>query len=329
MSLGGVARNVAEASHRVISCHASQLSSLLVAPIGDDAFGRLLYEETAQLGMRVDGLVKTQKRTAVCNMVLDSHGGLVGGVADMDITAAMEGPNVAEPTSVIKSTRIIPAVAASLNVTTTKLAPISFCSPNSLELAQLFHSAEALDLTSHPAWWRVMDSLSLGSAFRSDLEQLARRKVCDADSSKGTLSFLIEEGVAQMAVKLLPFFQHLTVKCGEQGVVVVMRLSGTEAARSLWAGGRSDTSQRSIIAHGHSNDVVILQHFPPHPVDEVINVTGAGDSFVGALLANLLQYPDTFLNPERLRNTMFSAQNAAILSLQSPYAVSPLLSGVQ
>lgn len=83
MSLGGVARNVAEAAHRVINSNEPELSSLLLAAIGDDYFGRLLTTETNAIGMRVDGLVRSDKRTPVVNMILDSHGGLVGGVADV------------------------------------------------------------------------------------------------------------------------------------------------------------------------------------------------------------------------------------------------------
>lgn len=89
MSLGGVARNIAEAAHRAIVSQTSDVprSSLLISPIGDDAFGRMLIDETKQLGMRVDGFIKADQPTAICNMVLDKNGGLVGGIADMDITA--------------------------------------------------------------------------------------------------------------------------------------------------------------------------------------------------------------------------------------------------
>jgi pseudouridine-5'-phosphate glycosidase/pseudouridine kinase len=83
MSLGGVARNIAEAAHRAITSNTPELSSLLIAAIGNDYFGRLLTNETTGIGMRIDGLVKSDKRTPVCNMILDSSGSLIGGVADM------------------------------------------------------------------------------------------------------------------------------------------------------------------------------------------------------------------------------------------------------
>lgn len=95
LSLGGVGRNVAEASHRVLSSTSEAVSSVqLVSAVGTDAFGRLLKEETARLGMRLDGLVDTEVSTAVCNLVLDAEGALVGGVADMDAVAQVDGAKV-------------------------------------------------------------------------------------------------------------------------------------------------------------------------------------------------------------------------------------------
>lgn len=98
LSLGGVGRNIAEAAHRVIASHSQDLalsaSTLLVSPVGDDAFGRLLNDETRKIGMRTDGLMQSNERTAVCNMVLDGTGGLIGGVADMGIIEALNESTV-------------------------------------------------------------------------------------------------------------------------------------------------------------------------------------------------------------------------------------------
>jgi len=91
VSPGGVARNIAEAAHRVMTSNFPESSSLLVSAIGTDHFGRLLIEETAKVGMRTDGLIQSDKRTPVCNMILDSHGALIAGVADMEATATLGG----------------------------------------------------------------------------------------------------------------------------------------------------------------------------------------------------------------------------------------------
>lgn len=94
MTLGGVGRNIAEAAHRILAAYPQQDRSdtVLVSPIGDDPFGRVLVEETALLQMRTDGLlhIKSQ-RSAFCNMVLDREGDLVSGVADMDIIHSLTG----------------------------------------------------------------------------------------------------------------------------------------------------------------------------------------------------------------------------------------------
>ena len=104
LSVGGVARNIAEAAHRVLSSSSvaeststtpedsipsnseNEDATLLITPVGHDEFANFLIDEQKRLGMRDDGLMKTRnERTAVCNVLLDSNGALVNGVADMDI----------------------------------------------------------------------------------------------------------------------------------------------------------------------------------------------------------------------------------------------------
>lgn len=97
MNLGGVARNVAEAAHRRLSTSVPPLtgSAVLVSAVGNDSFGRLLTEESKQIGMRTDGLLSVvDGRTAVCSMMLDSNGGLAGGIADMDIVETLDAESV-------------------------------------------------------------------------------------------------------------------------------------------------------------------------------------------------------------------------------------------
>ncbi|KAF8898797.1 indigoidine synthase A-like protein [Infundibulicybe gibba] len=344
-SLGGVARNIAEASSRILSSQVSSPSPLLVSLI-----------ETAGLGMRTDGLITTEKQTAVCNLVLDSDGNLITGIADMDITAALKGPikskpklvafdgnlssdaicdivsycterNVPcnEPTSVLKSTSVLPAIVSSLANRSGLGAPITFASPNLLELKHMYHTAteEPFNLMSHPDWWTTIDHFSLDSSFRTDLERLS--KMTTSDSSKDTLSFLVEQGVAQMAIHLLPFFQHLIIKCGEQGAIVAMCIPSPGPSTS-WYHETSHARKRYVIARGKNGQLLVLYHFPPLPLDTVVNVTGAGDSFVGALLAGLVLNQKVLQDKSLLINLINNAQSAAVLTLKSHSAVSVLLS---
>ncbi|KAJ3883357.1 indigoidine synthase A-like protein [Lentinula edodes] len=353
VSLGGVARNIAEASHRV----SPKGSVLLVAPIGNDAFGHLLTEGTANFGMRTDGLLlQKNQRTAVCNMIMDSHGGLTTGIADMAILETKQfqteaigmikrvnptlviidgncSPEIIstvvklcteqgikvffEPTSVVKSTRILQAVE---NVSSSA-SPIDFISPNLIELREIFESANEKSLSSKPDYWTALDNFSLTSRYRMDLEHLSRVNVTDKDPSKGTLSFLLDQGAAQMAVRLLPFFRHIVIKCGDKGVLVAMRQSPT----SQWRSEQSNIQRHQIVNHSDS-DTVVLSHFSALPVESLANVTGAGDSFVGALASCLVKRPNAFDSSETLTQAIGIAQRAAALTLGSPYAVSPELS---
>ncbi|KAF8168155.1 indigoidine synthase A-like protein [Crassisporium funariophilum] len=368
LTLGGVGRNIAEASHRVMEAKYPNLSSVLVAPIGRDAFGHLLVDESDKFNMRTDGLLRTDKRTAVCNMVLDSEGTLVGGVADMAITESLTGamvipplqkysPSIValdgnlptdtidalvthcnqhsmkvlfEPTSTIKSTTILPAILTRLKQDPSGASPVAYCTPNLLELAQIFQTAQSdlFELMDHPSWWSVINGLNLGSAFRMDLEQLSRKPVSDQHPTKGNLSFLIDQGIAQKAINLLPFFQHLIIKCGDLGVFVAMYISPQDAKTSGWAHERSNPHQRQVVAHGTSKEITVLQHFPALPIEALVNVTGAGDSFVGALVASLAHNPAGLYDPKSLRDIITTSQKAAILTLQSHSAVSPLLSQI-
>ncbi|EIW86777.1 indigoidine synthase A-like protein [Coniophora puteana RWD-64-598 SS2] len=368
-SLGGVGRNIAEAAHRVSNALAPSKPSpiLLVSPVGDDAFGRQIINDTGASGLYTNGLfVEPDKRSAVCNMILDTTGNLVTGIADMDIVQnqnsdkllsylgeqkpwlvaldANMSPTILtalveysvqqniniffEPTSLAKSTAILPAIAKTLGKH--DRAPVTFASPNLLELGHMYREVRSspLELMSHDVWWKTIDRLGLGHQFRAELEHLSRLNASEDNPDLGSLSFLIKDGVAQMAINMLPFFQNLVIKCGERGVIIAMHLDGHSAQSSQWANEPSNVRQRLVVARASSGDVVVFQHFPALsvPQDSIVNVTGAGDSLVGSLVASLAYDRTTFLGPGTLANTISLAQHSARLSLQSPWAVSPLLS---
>lgn len=133
-----------------------------------------------------------------------------------------------EPTSVSKSTKIMDAIQAIFtrdegNGDYRALlhpAPVSFVSPNILELTQLFTEAkdDRRKLVDSTRWWSTLDAFDVSANFHSDLARLSRLSVSDTPQGKEqTLSFIVQDGIAQMAVHLLPFFQHLVIKCGDKG----------------------------------------------------------------------------------------------------------------
>lgn len=239
-----------------------------------------------------------------------------------------------EPTSVPKSSSILHAarnLLASGSLVSTS-SPITYASPNILELKQMYQeaAAEPVPLTGSTVWWDVINRFNLGSAWRMDLQQLVKLPACP-QTDKGSLAFLVDEGVAQMAVNLLPFFQNLVIKCGNRGVVVVMRISGKDVVESSWSAERSNPHQRYIVARGlDDNEMVVLRHFPALIVgkEEIVNVTGAGDSLVGTICAGITMDRKCFQSAPKLDALIHLAQEAAVLSLHSVRAVSPLLGRV-
>jgi pseudouridine-5'-phosphate glycosidase/pseudouridine kinase len=202
---------------------------------------------------------------------------------------------------------------------------VTFFTPNLLELKHVHDKAKEYGLKTS-SWWTIGRE---GEVFRKDVAQLARREVDDHQmdaKNDHTLAFLVEEGVAQMATTLTPHFRYIFIKCGERGAVGVIRLSGEEARTSQWAGIPSNPDRRYVVARSISGDeILVLQHFPPHPT-KVVNSTGAGDSFVGALLASLQAQSRPLSSPEALERLVSTCQTAASLTLQTHASVSPLLS---
>jgi pseudouridine-5'-phosphate glycosidase/pseudouridine kinase len=95
MTLGGVARNIAEAAHRALGGSLNpQFGVLLVAPVGQDSQAAVIRHKTVEMSMRADGLLSSEGSTAICSMLLDRSGELLGGVSDMNITESFNSNQV-------------------------------------------------------------------------------------------------------------------------------------------------------------------------------------------------------------------------------------------
>jgi len=104
---GGVGRNIAECASRL----SDPDEVLLVSAIGTrsrsgnqddssltaDTFGTILETEMGISDMRTDGLIRREEdgaNTAVCNLILSNDGGLIAGIADMDIAESITSEEV-------------------------------------------------------------------------------------------------------------------------------------------------------------------------------------------------------------------------------------------
>ncbi|KAG9043010.1 hypothetical protein FS837_010140 [Tulasnella sp. UAMH 9824] len=369
VTLGGVARNMAEAAHRC----SETASTLLISPTGNDAFATLLKQQSeAEMGMRVDGFfvpqtTETLRRTPVCNLVLGEDGGLISGVADFNVVDQVTGEDLIsrlnmmadsteliavdanfppatiktvvehcvrrghpvwfEPTSTSKCTRIFPALESVMNSDSfvSPTSPIAYASPNTIELAKMYEYAKENELVSSQKAWERLSSFGLAANYRTALEQLTARTVSIVNGRTVPLDFISREGIAQMAVQLLPYFQHLVVKCGDRGVLVAMVVPSSSDHVTAW---KTDLSRFQITNTTERGETLVLKYFPPLKIDkkEVVSTTGAGDSLVGSLMAAVVKDGEAFRSPSRLDDLMRSAQGAAVMSLKSSTAVSALLS---
>ncbi|MCO5577150.1 hypothetical protein L7F22_030973 [Adiantum nelumboides] len=82
LSLGGVARNMAESAHRMLAGRAGPVK--LISPVGNDVLGDFVRAGLTGLGMSTDGLVLSSGRTASVMLQLDASGDLLTGIADID-----------------------------------------------------------------------------------------------------------------------------------------------------------------------------------------------------------------------------------------------------
>lgn len=91
---------------------------------------------------------------------------------------------------------------------------------------------------------------------------------------------------------------------------------------------KTDLNQFQITNTTERGETLVLKYFPPLEIgqEEVVSTTGAGDSLVGSLMADVVKDGgDAFFDPSRLEKLMQRAQGAALLSLKASTAVSSLL----
>ncbi|KAF2807971.1 uncharacterized protein BDZ99DRAFT_535843 [Mytilinidion resinicola] len=216
-----------------------------------------------------------------------------------------------EPVSTAKATRLFPPPSS--KSPTSPIFPnhlVDLASPNSHELAALHATAARLDLLSHPDWWRVIDALGIpSSGLRVPL-------------ALTTTSALVDEGIPQQSIQLLPFIPTILTKLGPRGVLLTKLLKAGDPRLS------SPSAAPYVLARCSNGDTevggVYVRLFEPDEVvgpKEVVSVNGVGDTFLGALLSGMVK-------GRRVEDVVPIAQRAAGLSLKSKESVSPELVGL-
>ncbi|KAK4698255.1 hypothetical protein P7C70_g8028, partial [Phenoliferia sp. Uapishka_3] len=181
-------------------------------------------------------------------------------------------PAFFEPTSDAKALRLLQAIEVTINKTASPL--VSFATPNIHELAALYQHTQGEEKEHRvyaPGLW--FDSINVNA------DLLASRLP----------SWVVEEGIVQMAVQLLPVINTIFVKSGARGVVVVQRITGASSV-SAWTS-LSRHLKGTVVSPSTAltSEAVVIRHYPALPLasGELGTVTGAGDNLAGAMLAGI------------------------------------------
>ncbi|KAJ5484970.1 Pseudouridine-5'-phosphate glycosidase [Penicillium diatomitis] len=233
--------------------------------------------------------------------------------------ARQHGARVAfEPVSNAKSRRLFqrdPASGADAPIGLASTVPnnaVSLACPNRYELSTMYMAAREALLFESPSWWTAIDAMGLSPTG-------SREKLVMATSSK-----LVDEGLPQQSIQLLPFIPCIITKLGGAGALLTQllprndpRLTDPDCAPYIL----SRTSSADVPFGG-----VYMRLFPPAAVlaaEEVVSVNGAGDTLLGVLVAGLAK--DSSL---RVEHVLPLAQEASRRTLMSAGGVSQDLEGL-
>ncbi|KAI9323838.1 Ribokinase-like protein [Dichotomocladium elegans] len=306
-TLGGVGRNVCEAMTR------AGAQGYLVSATGDDLAGRAVHQGLKEIGMS-DKYIQTvpQHTTAVYNALHSADGQLVAAIADMDIFEHLDIEKITailraeKPGIVCLDGNITPQAIASITAVCSEIHVPVFFEPTSVPKSlKIFEDAGAA--LKH----RSLQFVSPNQYELQVMSEVAKTILMQPKSAASGIRSYNLEKAPRSAHEAIPHGLHLSnwvpnviTKLGQDGCVYIGR------------------PQESGIPP-------VVQYVSPEPVDtaNIKSVTGAGDSFVGALLANLQQRPDVSpTDTDIWREMIIRAQRAAVLTIQSDLAVSPEIS---
>ena len=350
-SIGGVGHNVASALHYVGA------SVRLCSSVANDVAGSTALSSLVKRGLSTEGIKTMGKdsRTAQYVAVNDDHRNLVLAMADMGILESKEdvfdqlwqpnldsckprwlvidtnwdsltlqkwmhagkasGAKVAvEPVSIAKSKRIFARKSTyDLSFGVVPDNTISLATPNTLELRAMHEAAASAGFFEREDWFQTIDSLGLSSSgSRPILVSL-------------TNSSLVDQGVPQQSIQLLPFIPCILTTLGAHGVLMAQVLRPGDDRLT------SPDSAPYVLSRSHDGNHVVggiyMRLFPPVekvPNHDIISVNGIGDTFLGVLVAGLARD-----EPKDMAELIEVAQKASVFTLKSAEAVNPAISTLE
>lgn len=345
-NLGGVGQNIATALHYLGT------PTRLCSIVGDDFAGASALAMLSKRGLSTSGikLTKNGSRTAQYVAINNSQKDLFLAMADMRILESQldfdlwkahvtackpkwlvvdanwhsatlrnwimagkaSGAKVAyEPVSVAKSQRLFAlSKGEGQPLGIIPHHAVDLASPNRLEIASIYAAAKEEGLFEREDWWQIIDAMGFSSSG-------SREKLIAVSNID-----LVDEGIPQQSIQLLPFIPTIVTKLGHQGVLLTRLLSPGNSQLT------SRTAAPYILSRSHHSagtvGGVYMRLFAA--VDllseaEIISVNGVGDTFLGTLIAGLAREDSE--KQVNLVDIIDIAQRGSVMSLKSKEAVSP------
>lgn len=193
---------------------------------------------------------------------------------------------------------------------------IHLATPNIYELAAMHSAAHSRGFFERQDWWQVIDALGIPSSGARTAMSLA------------TSPALVDQGIPQQSVQLLPFISIICTKLGSKGVLVTQLLKAgdprlTSGAHAPFILSRCSNGSEEELGVGG----VYMRLFPPVEKvapEDIVSVNGVGDTFAGTLIA-LMARAKAEGRDVGVEECVDVAQRAAVLTLKSAQAVSPEL----
>ncbi|XP_036962122.1 pseudouridine-metabolizing bifunctional protein C1861.05 [Acanthopagrus latus] len=293
-SFGGVGRNIADSMSRL------GRRPLFISATGADSHSDAVFNHCKH--MNTDGVARLEAQsTATYCVVIDESGEMSLGLGDMDIHQQITEQYVSQFEKQLSSATLV-CLDGNIPVSTIDYV----CSIASKHSINVWYEPTDSEKARKPFLSDSWKSLSYSSPNLTELRTM--NKTLGLPTPEVLPSSLDE--VLSVAVTLSrPLLEHLhcvVVTLGANGLLVC----GEHDAGSVNLQPRKQKRKRQLCA----------LHYPALIVtaEETVNVSGAGDSLAGALMAGILQQRDT---DSCVRMGILAAR----LSVLSPHPIAPTL----
>lgn len=183
---------------------------------------------------------------------------------------------------------------------------LNLATPNQFELQAMHTAAREHGYFESQQWWNVIDSFGLTSST-------TREKFTAITSAE-----LVDQGVPQQCMQMLPYIPSIVTKLGPQGCLLTQIIRDDDPRL------RDPEHSQYMITRCLDSEVadvggVYMRLFSPAsrvPDEDIVSVNGIGDTMLGTIMAALAK-------GYTLETAIPIAQEASVLSLKSAEAVSP------